>query len=73
MTNQSRSAAEDESRDGRQIGKLLHHDQFSVSDVFNLGLEGRLPGVELQDLEGTKRWLRPFPKFVLFFFYHLAI
>lgn len=53
LTHQSRSAAEDESRNGRQIGKLLHHDQFSMPDVFNLGLEGWLPGIELQNLEGT--------------------
>lgn len=72
ITHQSRSAAEDESRDRRQVGKLLHHDQFFAPDVLNLGLEWRLPGIELQNLEGKKSRVRQWDN-LRFLFSSLAI
>lgn len=53
-THQSRSTAEDEGRDRRQVGKLPHDFKFFPPDVFNLCLEGWLPCIQLQNLEGSK-------------------
>lgn len=49
-THHSRGAGEDERGDGVEVSKLPHDLQLLAADVLHLGLEGRLPRVQLQDL-----------------------
>ena len=54
MTHQSRSTAEDEGGDRRQVGKLLHDVELLPSNAFHLRLEGWLPRIQLQNLVAIK-------------------
>lgn len=46
-SHQSWSTGEDEGGDRSQVGKFTHDLQFILPDAFHLGLERRLPGVQL--------------------------
>lgn len=54
-TYQGWSTCEDEGGDRRQVGKLTHDLQFVFPNVVDLCLEGRLPCVQLQNLEGSQK------------------
>ena len=62
-THQRRGAVEDEGGEGVEVGKLPHDLKLLAPDALHLGLEGRLPGKQLQDLwrkQTYGSWALPF-------------
>ena len=50
---QERGTGPNESRSSTQIGSSFQNVDFFLSNIFNVGLEWRLPSVEFQHLQST--------------------